>query len=255
MFFSISILGACNYFSSLLIYSSFKRPRIKFNYYIFIIFIPILTSLAPLLTDLLWKVYELNTINFNSNYYLLSSLLVVIIFQWFNYITISKITCLIVFILLQLNNYLFGLALLIFFSALKLDKFNKIHLIIILYLYTSWASNNYIVNYWTSDIYYNNIAHINLSLVKHPLFIRSESNDLYESTYSILSDFSTALNSGIFFLHHNISEYQQIFLSDNTRITLMSKTFDDLTFLIPLCTYIIFSYMCRLLGTSYIIKC
>jgi cytochrome c biogenesis factor len=255
LFLSIFVLMVYSCYYKLITRSFIKKLNIKFNYYTFIICIPIFTSLAPLLTDLLWKMYELNTINFNSNYYLLSGLLVSIIFQWFNYTTSGKLAYLVIFILLELDNYSLGLALLISFLVLKLTKFNKVHLIILVYLYISWASNNYMVNYWVSDIYCNNIISTNLNLVKHPLLIKSETNNFCDATYSILSDSSTAINSGIFFLSHSISEYQQVFLSDNTRVGLVSTTFDDLTFLIPLCSYILINYMFKPLAAGYIIKC
>jgi cytochrome c biogenesis factor len=255
LFLSIFVLMVYSCYYKLITRSFIKKLNTKFNYYTFIICIPIFTSLAPLLTDLLWKMYELNTINFNSNYYLLSGLLVSIIFQWFNYTTSGKLAYLVIFILLELDNYSLGLALLISFLVLKLTKFNKVHLIILVYLYISWASNNYMVNYWVSDIYCNNIISTNLNLVKHPLLIKSETNNFCDATYSILSDSSTAINSGIFFLSHSISEYQQVFLSDNTRVGLVSTTFDDLTFLIPLCSYILINYMFKPLAAGYIIKC
>jgi cytochrome c biogenesis factor len=235
--------------------SFFKKLKVNLNYYVFLLVIPIFTSLAPLLTDLLWKLYELNTVNFNSNYYLLSSLLVSIVFQWFNYPTLSKLAYLVLFIILYTSNHFFGFILLSFFIVPGLTKFSKVHICVFFFLYASWASNNYIVNHWIFDICYSATSHINLSLLKHPLLVRSELSSLYDSTYSILSDSSTTISNGIFFLNYSISECQQVFLSDNTRINLISKTFDDLTFLLSVCFYIILNYMYRLLVTSYIIKC
>lgn len=255
LLFGASALVVYRYTYKSLARSFSKKFKIKFNYYVFLIAIPIFTSLAPLLTDLLWKLYEINTINFNSNYYLLSSLIVTIIFQWFNYPTISKLSYLALFIILQVSNHFFGLILLIFFLVSGLTKFSKLHICVFFFLYASWASNNYITNYWVSDVCYNSITHINLSLFKHPLLVKSGFSSLYDSTYSILSDSSTTLSNGIFLLNHGISEYQQVFLSDSTRINLVSKTFDDLTFLLPVCAYAIINYMYKLLITSYIIKC
>lgn len=226
-----------------------------FNYYLTTITLPIILSLLPLFTDLVWKSFEVNVANYSSDYFLVSGLTVCITLQWFICSNNFKAISFIVLSLIFISNNTLSIQLLFFFIIHKLSIFNKIHIILLVYLFTSWLSNNYIFNYWIENYSLSNDLLINMELLNYPLSTNSIFTSLRDSTYSLFSSNSTSLSSGFFFLENFNSEYSQLFKSDNNRISLTSKTFDNLTFVLPLLFFMLISYLLASLSSSHIIKC
>lgn len=236
---------------------SFYYARVKaiFNYYTALIYILINLSALPLLTDLIWKKFEVNTINFSVNYYLMSGLVLVILIQWFSIKENIKVGSYILLISLFTASSLSSIYLLFFLALLCLTKFNKVHAILLLYIFVSWASNNYIFNYWIESFTLSESSILNVKVLNYPLISQNSHSNLFNSTYSIISTSSNAQNGSIFFLDINGSDYVQAFKSDNDRIFLASKTYDNSTFLLLLLFSLLLSYLINFLNSSYIIKC
>jgi cytochrome c biogenesis factor len=227
----------------------------KINYYLLITLLPVFLSLLPLATDLLWKKFEMNAINFAVNYYLISGLILGILMQWFNVLVNGKAVTYFILSLIFISNHILALQLVLFISIIKLNNFGRVHLILLVYIFSSWASNTYLFNHWVENYSSSSLLLINIEVLNYPLISDSTLNSLFNSTYATISNSSNALNSGIFFLESYSADYAQLFKSDNNRISLMSITYDGLTFLLPLLFFILLKYLLSSLSSKYVIKC
>ena len=233
----------------------YTRAKTTFNYYTALIYILIILSILPLLTDLIWKKFEVNTINFSVNYYLMSGLVLSTLIQWFNIKENIKLSSYILLISLFTISFLSSVYLLFFLALLSLTNFNKVHVTLLLYVLVSWLSNNYIFNYWIENSTLSEFSVLNIKVLNYPLVSQNSLTNLLNSTYSILSISSNAQSGSIFFLDISGSDYAQIFKSDNDRIFITSKTYDNSTFLLLLFFFLLVKYLINFLNSSYIIKC
>jgi cytochrome c biogenesis factor len=209
---------------------------IKLNYSYLITILIILFSFVPLLTSLGWKLFTINSFNFNIDFYSVIHILVVFAMIWYG--LDCNFNALIFFFLVFSLNYVTPMSL-IFFSLCTNIIFNRVlalHTLVLLFVYVCLLSSDYYVFSWDSTLSVSPtmylkkaLAHFNTECVKAPYLYSSLTNYLQETNNILISQETTSSNS-LFNLSLKQSLISQSFLPDSDRLLFSSSLADNLSY-------------------------
>lgn len=236
-------------------------PNFSISYHTVFLFILIIISFMPLMTDLLWKMLIVNFINFNTNYYILVNIFILLILLKFtaNFKLVKIDLCLIfTWILFNLNLFYLVMATLIRF---RISIFMSIHIILLagimyslvsnIYYYTDWA-------YWPIEISEGCLSsiksHVNSLSIYHP-FLEEATLNFHNHSNLTLTSVNSVYEMPLFNLVLDNLKIKQEFLSDCGRLK-FSGTVND-SFTTSISVIVIFFWLFAYIQATryFIIRC
>ena len=233
-----------------------KHWHHKGLYLICAVVITTILGLLPLVTDLLWKVFSINLVNFTADYTFLLWLIALVVLISTSHLSLSTITSAAILALVVLYCGFSSFCLLVFYLALlSLTLFSRLHTLVIALVVVSSISSSYGVslNLLSDSVLLSNSGSTIKSYYDLVVTTQYSSEAVLTSTSGYSN--STLGFSPVFTLLSSSYNYYQLFISNSSRVIYYNFSLDPLVSSIA-SGYFLFSLLfLQLLKQKQIIKC